>query len=100
MNILMRSWYFSWQYVILQLQCNECGYCKHAKFDIVLSAKPSFTAERIETDQDMKKTLASIDSESQNAHKRFACPPFLRKTRRYSQIAAIRTPLAQLASKL
>ncbi|KAH3761904.1 auxin transport protein BIG [Pelomyxa schiedti] len=68
--------------------CNECGYCKFAKFEITLSAKPSFAAERIETDQDMKKGLDTIDTESQNAHKR------------YSQLASFRTPLARVASHM
>eukprot|EP01105_Mastigella_eilhardi_P001440 TRINITY_DN1173_c0_g1_i1.p1 TRINITY_DN1173_c0_g1~~TRINITY_DN1173_c0_g1_i1.p1 ORF type:complete len:2168 (+),score=563.64 TRINITY_DN1173_c0_g1_i1:2610-9113(+) len=68
--------------------CNECGFSKYGKFEYTLSVKPSFAAERIENDEDMRKALAVIDVESQNAHKRF------------TQLASIRAGLLQAASKL
>ena len=41
--------------------CNACGFSKYAKFDLTLSAKPCSTIEPVETEDDRKKALQSIN---------------------------------------
>ena len=50
--------------------CNECGFCKHARFDFTLVVKPSYVVERISNEAEREKLLALIDTELQNANKR------------------------------
>ena len=68
--------------------CNECGYCKHARFDYTLVCKPSFSAEPILTEEDKAKAMASMQRESENAHQAFedilACKKTLEKLLGYS----------------
>lgn len=35
--------------------CNACGFCKYAKFDISLTAKPCCAVDPIENEEDRKK---------------------------------------------
>ena len=35
--------------------CNACGFCKYAKFDFTLTAKPCCAVDPIETEEDRKK---------------------------------------------
>lgn len=42
--------------------CHACGFCKYAKFDFTLLAKPCCAVEPIENDEDRKKTVSSINS--------------------------------------
>lgn len=42
--------------------CHACGFCKYAKFDYTLLARPCCAVENIETDDDRKKMVASINS--------------------------------------
>lgn len=42
--------------------CHACGFCKYAKFDFSLLAKPCCAVEPIENDEDRKKTVSSINS--------------------------------------
>ena len=42
--------------------CNSCGFCKYAKFDFTLTAKPTCQVDSIENEDDRKKTVASINS--------------------------------------
>ncbi|XP_008200345.2 E3 ubiquitin-protein ligase UBR4 isoform X1 [Tribolium castaneum] len=42
--------------------CHACGFCKYAKFDFTLLAKPCCAIDPIETDDDRKKTVANINS--------------------------------------
>lgn len=42
--------------------CHACGFCKYAKFDFSLLAKPCCAVEPIENDDDRKKTVSSINS--------------------------------------
>jgi hypothetical protein len=51
--------------------CNECGYCKHARFDYTLVCKPSFIAEPILTQEDKAKAMDTMQRESENAHQAF-----------------------------
>lgn len=42
--------------------CHACGFCKYAKFDFSLLAKPCCAVEPIENDEDRKKTVSSINT--------------------------------------
>lgn len=42
--------------------CHACGFCKYAKFDFTLVARPCCAVEPIESDEDRKKTVSSINS--------------------------------------
>ncbi|KAK9116429.1 hypothetical protein Sjap_015376 [Stephania japonica] len=68
--------------------CNECGYCKYGRFEFNFMAKPSFSFDSMENDEDMKKGLAAIESESENAH------------RRYQQLLGFKKPLLKLVSSI
>ena len=64
--------------------CDECGFCKHARFDFTLVVKPSYVVERISNEAEYEKLLARIDTELQNANKR------------HSQLATLKRPLERL----
>lgn len=68
--------------------CNECGYSKYGRFEFNFMAKPSFTFDSMENDDDMKKGLAAIESESENAH------------RRYQQLLGFKKPLLKILSSI
>ena len=51
--------------------CNECGFCKHARFDFTLVVRPSYVVERITNEAEREKLLALIDAELANASKRY-----------------------------
>lgn len=42
--------------------CHACGFCKYAKFDYTLLARPCCAVETIETDDDRKKMVGNINS--------------------------------------
>ncbi|CAD5321836.1 unnamed protein product [Arabidopsis thaliana] len=68
--------------------CNECGYSKYGRFEFNFMAKPSFIFDNMENDEDMKKGLAAIESESENAHKR------------YQQLLGFKKPLLKIVSSI
>ncbi|PKU69107.1 auxin transport protein BIG [Dendrobium catenatum] len=68
--------------------CNECGYSKYGRFEFSFMAKQSFLFDNMETDDDMKKGLAAIEAESENAH------------RRYQQLVGFKKPLLKLISSI
>ncbi|XP_042518404.1 auxin transport protein BIG isoform X2 [Macadamia integrifolia] len=68
--------------------CNECGYSKYGRFEFNFMAKPSFSFDNMENDEDMKKGLVAIESESENAH------------RRYQQLLGFKKPLLKLVSSI
>ncbi|KAJ1406495.1 Zinc finger, UBR-type [Sesbania bispinosa] len=68
--------------------CNECGYSKYGRFEFNFMAKPSFTFDNMENDEDMKKGLAAIETESENAH------------RRYQQLLGFKKPLLKIVSSI
>ena len=35
--------------------CNACGFCKYAKFDFTLTAKPCCAVDPVENEEDRKK---------------------------------------------
>lgn len=47
--------------------CHSCGFCKYAKFDYVLTAKPCCAVDPIENDDDRTKTVSSINSNLEKA---------------------------------
>lgn len=68
--------------------CNECGYSKYGRFEFNFMAKPSFSFDEMENDDDMKRGLAAIESESENAH------------RRYQQLLGFKKPLLKIVSSI
>lgn len=42
--------------------CNSCGFCKYAKFDITLTAKPTCAVDPIENEDDRKKAVTTINN--------------------------------------
>ena len=49
--------------------CNSCGFCKYAKFEYSLTARPCCAVDPIENEEDRKKALASINSLLEKADK-------------------------------
>ncbi|XP_026807089.1 E3 ubiquitin-protein ligase UBR4 isoform X1 [Rhopalosiphum maidis] len=47
--------------------CHSCGFCKYAKFDYVLTAKPCCAVDPIEDDHDRNKTISSINTNLEKA---------------------------------
>ncbi|ELU10961.1 hypothetical protein CAPTEDRAFT_154354 [Capitella teleta] len=41
--------------------CNACGFCKYAKFDFTLVAKPCCAVDPIENEEDRKKAISNIN---------------------------------------
>ena len=68
--------------------CNECGFCKHARFEYTLVVKPSYVVERITNEAERTKLVALIDAELEKANKR------------YAQLSAYKRPLEQLLTNL
>lgn len=42
--------------------CNTCGFCKYAKFEYTLSCRPCCAVDPIESEDDRKKAISSINS--------------------------------------
>lgn len=42
--------------------CHACGFCKYAKFDYGLTGRPCCAVDPIESDEDRKKTVATINT--------------------------------------
>nr|XP_012152236.1 PREDICTED: protein purity of essence isoform X3 [Megachile rotundata] len=42
--------------------CHACGFCKYAKFDYTLTGRPCCAVDPIESDDDRKKTVATINA--------------------------------------
>lgn len=49
--------------------CNSCGFCKYAKFDYTLTAKPCCAVDPIEGEEDRKKAVGSINALLEKADK-------------------------------
>ncbi|XP_045063212.1 E3 ubiquitin-protein ligase UBR4-like isoform X2 [Coregonus clupeaformis] len=41
--------------------CNACGFCKYARFDLMLYTKPCCAVDPIETEEDRKKAVTNIN---------------------------------------
>uniref|UniRef100_A0A3B5JUI3 Ubiquitin protein ligase E3 component n-recognin 4 n=1 Tax=Takifugu rubripes TaxID=31033 RepID=A0A3B5JUI3_TAKRU len=42
--------------------CNACGFCKYARFDFMLHAKPCCAVDPIENEEDRKKAVTNINT--------------------------------------
>ena len=42
--------------------CNTCGFCKYAKFEYTLSCRPCCAVDPIESEEDRKKAISSINT--------------------------------------
>ncbi|KAF3820259.1 hypothetical protein GH733_015768 [Mirounga leonina] len=42
--------------------CNACGFCKYARFDFMLYAKPCCAVDPIENEEDRKKAVSNINT--------------------------------------
>eukprot|EP00177_Eucheuma_denticulatum_P000016 GFKZ01000034.1.p1 GENE.GFKZ01000034.1~~GFKZ01000034.1.p1 ORF type:complete len:5357 (-),score=648.29 GFKZ01000034.1:273-16343(-) len=49
--------------------CNECGYCKHGRFEFSVTGRPTFVAERISSEEDRKRASRIIEKEAGNIHR-------------------------------
>ncbi|XP_067662559.1 E3 ubiquitin-protein ligase UBR4-like [Haliotis asinina] len=49
--------------------CNACGFCKYAKFEFTLTAKPCCAVDPIESEDDRKKAISTINSLLEKADK-------------------------------
>ncbi|CDF35829.1 unnamed protein product [Chondrus crispus] len=49
--------------------CNECGYCKHGRFEFSVIGRPTFVAERIANEEDRKRASKIIEKETGNVHR-------------------------------
>merc|ERR1719319_2184462 len=49
--------------------CNSCGFCKYAKFEYSLTARPCCAVDPVESEEDRKKAVASINSLLEKADK-------------------------------
>lgn len=49
--------------------CHACGFCKYAKFDYTLTGRPCCAVDPIESDDDRKKTVATINTLLEKADK-------------------------------
>lgn len=47
--------------------CHSCGFCKYAKFDYTLTAKPCCAVDPIENDEDRNKSVAAINTSLEKA---------------------------------
>lgn len=68
--------------------CHACGFCKYAKFDFSLLARPCCAIEAIESDEDRKKTVSNINTLLEKAD------------RVYKQIIANKPTLEMLVVKI
>ena len=49
--------------------CNACGFCKYAKFDYTLTCRPVCAVDPIESEDDRRKAVASINTLLEKADK-------------------------------
>ncbi|KAI0242917.1 E3 ubiquitin-protein ligase UBR4 [Lamellibrachia satsuma] len=68
--------------------CNACGFCKYAKFDFTLTAKPCCAVDPIENEEDRKKAVSTINTLLEKAD------------RLYRQLRQSSTPLATYLARI
>lgn len=49
--------------------CNECGYCKHGRFEFSLTGRLTCLAERVANEEDRKRASKIIEKETGNVHR-------------------------------
>lgn len=48
--------------------CHACGFCKYAKFDYIITARPCCTVDAITNDEERAKAIATINSQLDKAN--------------------------------
>lgn len=48
--------------------CNECGYCKHARFEFSINGRLTYVAETVRNEDDRKRAAKTIEKETNNVH--------------------------------
>eukprot|EP00095_Tigriopus_kingsejongensis_P009320 maker-scaffold486_size158769-snap-gene-0.26 protein:Tk09320 transcript:maker-scaffold486_size158769-snap-gene-0.26-mRNA-1 annotation:"e3 ubiquitin-protein ligase ubr4" len=51
--------------------CNTCGFCKYAKFEYTLTSRPCCAVDPIESEEDRKKAVSSINHQLDKADKTY-----------------------------
>eukprot|EP00178_Gracilaria_changii_P004699 TRINITY_DN1766_c0_g1_i1.p1 TRINITY_DN1766_c0_g1~~TRINITY_DN1766_c0_g1_i1.p1 ORF type:complete len:5290 (-),score=625.38 TRINITY_DN1766_c0_g1_i1:1714-17583(-) len=49
--------------------CNECGYCKHGRFEFSVLGKPAYIIEPVLNDDDRRRSSEVIERETANVHR-------------------------------
>ncbi|KAI0565043.1 hypothetical protein FGB62_22g335 [Gracilaria domingensis] len=49
--------------------CNECGYCKHGRFEFSVLGKPAYIIEPVLNDEDRRRSSELIERETANVHR-------------------------------
>lgn len=49
--------------------CNECGYCKHSRFEFSINGRATHVAEAIRNEDDRKRASKTIEKETSNVHR-------------------------------
>lgn len=49
--------------------CNECGYCKHGRFEFTVIGRPTHFVETIKNEEDRKRASKIIEKETSNVHR-------------------------------
>lgn len=50
--------------------CNECGYCKHGRFEFSVLCNSSFVSEKVACEEDRKRASTVIEKETAEVHRR------------------------------
>lgn len=79
--------------------CNECGYCKHGRFDFAVSCAPAYDAEPIVCESDRKRAIVSIEDEAERVRCRSEELKRLRLTLIEALFAPPGSPLFTIESK-
>lgn len=68
--------------------CHACGFCKYAKFDYVITARPCCTVDAITNDEERAKSISTINSQLDKAQ---LC---------YRQLTCLKPTLTSLVSRI
>lgn len=49
--------------------CNECGYCKHGRFEFSVNGRATHVAEPIRNEEDRKRASKTIEKETSSVHR-------------------------------
>lgn len=48
--------------------CNECGYCKHARFEFSINGRLTYVAETVRNEDDRRRAAKTIEKETNSIH--------------------------------
>lgn len=48
--------------------CNECGYCKHARFEFSIGGRLTYVAETVRNEDDRRRAAKTIEKETNSIH--------------------------------